>query len=86
MLTLPPSHSALNLRSASAGSATDSETENPCGLWKCAGGASDPMMISPSIEILACMIFFFHSGGVGISGGASSWVSIITTLAPSTFS
>ena len=31
MLTLPPSASALNLRSASAGSSTCSETENPCG-------------------------------------------------------
>jgi hypothetical protein len=31
MLTLPSSDSALNLRSASAGSATVSETENPCG-------------------------------------------------------
>jgi hypothetical protein len=31
MLTLPPSHSALNRRSASAGSSTCNETENPCG-------------------------------------------------------
>ena len=34
MLTLPPSLSALNFRSASEGSATVSETEKPCGLWK----------------------------------------------------
>src|SRR6185312_7775234 len=32
MLMLPPSHSAWNLRSASCGSDTVNETENPCGL------------------------------------------------------
>src|SRR5882672_6360265 len=34
--------------------------------------ASDAMNTSPSIDILACMIFFFHSGGVGISSGPPS--------------
>ena len=49
-----------------------SETEKPCGLWKWPGGASDAISTSPSIVILACMIFFFQSGGVGISAGPSS--------------
>ena len=43
-------------------------------------------MTSPSIDILACMIFFFHSGGTGMSAGAPSCVSIISILPPSTFS
>ena len=83
---LPPSQSALNLRSASAGSATVSETEKPCGLWKCSGGASDAISTWPPIEILACMICFFRSGGDGISGGASSFRSIISILPPSALS
>src|SRR5260370_22511346 len=33
MSTRPPSDSALNLRSASARSSIDNETEKPCGLW-----------------------------------------------------
>src|SRR5258708_14569625 len=33
MSTLPPSDSALNLRSASAITSIDNETEKPCGLW-----------------------------------------------------
>ena len=44
------------------------------------------MIAAPPIDALACMIFFFHSGGVGISGGALSWVIIISILAPSAFS
>jgi hypothetical protein len=86
MFTAPPSDSALNLRSASVGSSTDSETEKPCGWWKWPGGASDAKIVAPSIEALACMIFFFHSGGVGISAGALSCVSIISIFAPSVFS
>ena len=86
MLTLPPSLSALNLRSASAGSSIMSETENPCGWWKWPGGASEPISTSPSSDMRACMIFFFQSGGVGMSGGALSCVIIISILAPSAFS
>src|SRR5256885_4683585 len=34
MVTVPPSASALNLRSASAGFSTESETEKPCAALK----------------------------------------------------
>src|ERR1700688_435664 len=56
IFTVPPSAKALNLRSPSAGSATVSETEKPCGWWKWPGGASDAISNSPSIVILTCII------------------------------
>src|SRR6266404_516941 len=86
MFTAPPSARAVNLRSPSLGSSTVSETEKPCGWWKWPGGASDAISTSPSIEILACMIFFFHSGGTGIDSGAPSCVNIASIFPPRTFS
>jgi len=49
-------------------------------LVEVARGCVGSMITSPSIDILACMIFFFHSGGVGMESGALSCVSIIRPL------
>ena len=87
MLTLPPSHSALNLRSASAGSLTRSaRPKSPAACENGPGGASDAISTWPSIDIRACMIFFFRSGGDGMSGGAPRCAAASRSCAPSTFS
>src|SRR6266702_3711114 len=85
MVTVPPSASALNLRSPSAGSATVSEIENPCGFSTCSGGASVAMStLPPGSDIRACMIVFSRPGAAGASGGASEARSIISILPPRT--
>lgn len=67
---------SLNLRSPSAGPRPSARPKT-LRLMEVTGGVVGNMTLAPSMVILACMIFFFQSGGTGIKHpGASSWVSI----------